>query len=142
MFLKPWREKGECHENFLSTTGAGASDPHYTWGALMVLIAIEEFIDANPWHGLRFGNLNPVEEGGIERYPVGGALYDVTLSFRGLQVKRNGKALFATDVPVEIRHVVFEAGRPRGEIRAERAGKLWIGTGAPREFPQGVSRIG
>jgi hypothetical protein len=107
MFLKPWREKAECHENFLSTTGAGSSDPHYTWGALMVLIAIEEFIDANPWHGLRFGNLEPVEAGGIERYPVGGALYDVSLSSGGLHVKRNGKALFATDVPVEIRHVVF-----------------------------------
>ena len=142
MFLKPWREKAECHENFLSTTGAGASDPHYTWGALMVLIAIEEFIDANPWHGLRFGNLEPVEEGGIERYPVGGALYDVTLSSGGLQVKRNGKPLFATDAPVEIRHVVFEEGRPSGEIRAKHAGKLWIGTGARREFPQGVSRIG
>jgi hypothetical protein len=141
MFLKPWREKAECHENFLSTTGAGSSDPHYTWGALMVLIAIEEFIDANPWHGLRFGNLEPVEAGGIERYPVGGALYDVSLSSGGLHVKRNGKALFATDVPVEIRHVVFDAGRPSGEIRTKRAGKLWIGTGAPREFPQGVSRI-
>lgn len=56
-------------------------------------------------------------------------------------MKRNGKPLFATDVPVEIRHVVFEGGRPSGEIRAKHAGKLWIGTGAPREFPQGVSRI-
>ena len=108
----------------------------------MVLIAIEQFIDANPWQGLRFGNLEPVEEGGIERYPVGDALYDVKLSAGGLRVKRNGKALFATDVPVEIRHVTFDAGRPRGEIRAKRAGKLWIGTGAPREFPQGVSRFG
>jgi len=142
MFLKPWREKGECHENFLSTTGEGSSDPHYTWGALMVLIAIEELIDANPWHGLRFGNLDPVEEGGIEGYPAGGALYDVKLSSSGLQVKRNNKALFATDVPVEVRHVVFDAGRVSGEIRAARAGRLWIGIGAPRAFPQGVSKIG
>ncbi len=142
MFLKPWREKGECHENFLSTTGEGASDPHYTWGALMVLIAIEELIDANPWHGLRFGNLQPVEEGSIERYQVGGALYDVNLSSGGVHVKRNGKALFATSVPAEIRHVVFEAGRVKGEIRAARAGKIWIGGGAAHEFPSGVSPIG
>jgi hypothetical protein len=142
MFLKPWREKGECHENFLSTTGEGSSDPHYTWGALMVLIAIEELIDANPWHGLRFGNLQPVEEGSIERYPAGGAHYDVTLSSGGLHVKRNAKALFATDVPVEIRHVEFDAGRVRGEIRASRAGKIWIGSAAPRAFPEGISRLG
>jgi hypothetical protein len=141
MFLKPWREKAECHENFLSTTGEGSSDPHYTWGALMVLIAIEELIDANPWQGLRFGNLDPVEEGGIERYPVSGALYDVKLSSGGLQVKRDGKALFATDVPVEIRQVVFDAGHVSGEIRAPRSGKIWVGTGAPRVFPKGISRI-
>ena len=60
MFLKPWREKGHCYENFLATTGEGSSDPHYTWGALMALIAVEEFVDINPWHGLRFGNLEPV----------------------------------------------------------------------------------
>jgi len=57
-------------------------------------------------------------------------------------VKRNNKALFATDVPVEVRHVVFDAGRVSGEIRAARAGRLWIGIGAPRAFPQGVSKIG
>ena len=56
-------------------------------------------------------------------------------------MKRDGKALFATDLPVEIRHVVFDGGRLSGEIRAKRAGKLWIGTRAPREFPPGVSRI-
>ena len=28
MFLPPWREKGNCHENFLATTGEGSSDPH------------------------------------------------------------------------------------------------------------------
>ena len=137
MFLKPWREKGECHENFLATTGEGSSDPHYTWGALMALIAMEELIDANPWHGLRFGNLSPVEEAGIERYPVGGAQYDVKLSPEGMQVKRDGKALFSTNVPVEIRHVVGT----HGEIRASRAGKIWIAGGAAREFPAGISRV-
>ena len=30
MFLRPWRERAECHENFLSTTGEVSSDPHYT----------------------------------------------------------------------------------------------------------------
>ena len=142
MFLKPWREKGECHENYLATTGEGSSDPHYTWGALMALIAVEELIDVNPWQGLRFGNLEPVEEGGIERYPASGALYDVKLSPAGLHVKRDGKALFATDAPVEIRHVAFDGGHVTGQIRAARAGKIWVGAGAAREFPAGMSRIG
>jgi hypothetical protein len=81
-----WRERAECHENYLSTTGEGSGDPHYTWGALMALIAVEEIVDANPWHGLRFGNLAPVEAGAIERYAIAGALYDIELSNDGLLV--------------------------------------------------------
>ena len=41
----------------------------------MVLVALEELIDINPWHGLRFGNLDPVEDAWIERYYVSGSYY-------------------------------------------------------------------
>jgi hypothetical protein len=140
MFLKPWREKGNCHENFLSTTGEGSSDPHYTWGALMALIAVEEFIDINPWHGLRFGTLEPVEAGAIERYPVAGALYDVELSEAGLHVKRDNRPLFTTDAPAEIRQVRFSAGRVDFEVRARQRVRVKVGTGEAREFGPGVTR--
>jgi hypothetical protein len=140
MFLKPWREKGNCHENFLSTTGEGSSDPHYTWGALMALIAVEEFIDANPWHGLRFGTPEPVEGGAIERYPVAGSHYDVELSKDGLLVKRDGRPLFTTDAPAEIRHVEFASGRVDFEVRARRPVRLRVGDRAPREFGPGLTR--
>ncbi len=142
MFLKPWREKGNCYENFLSTTGEGASDPHYTWGALMALIAVEEFIDVNPWHGLRFGTLEPVEAGAIERYPVAGALYDVDVSSAGLHVKRDNRPLFATDAPAEFRHVRFSPGRVDFEVRARQPVNVRIANGAAREFGPGTTRGG
>jgi putative isomerase len=141
MFFKPWREKAVCRENFLATTGAGSSDPHYTWGALMALIAVEELIDINPWHGLRFGNLEPIEAAGLERYPVGGALYDVQLSDQGLTVKRDGKSLFTATVPVEIRQVQFRNDRVQCEVRAGRPGQLRIGTGQPRDFATGLAHF-
>jgi hypothetical protein len=141
MFLKPWREKGECHENFLSTTGEGSSDPHYTWGALMILIGIEEYIDANPWHGLRFGTLEPVGPGAIKQYPVQNGFYDVTLSDRGLEVLRDGKKLFATDIPVEIRHVEFREGTVTAEVRSKRSGKINVGSGPQRPFSPGLTKI-
>lgn len=140
MFLRAWREKGECHENFLSTTGEGAGDPHYTWGALMALIAVEELIDANPWHGLRFGSLEAARAGGVERYPVAGALYDVSLSADGLEVKRDGRALFATDAPAEIRHVRFGNGSVDFEIRCSRGVGLRVGGGGAEQFGPGVTR--
>ncbi len=140
MFLKPWREKGNCHENFLATTGEGSSDPHYTWGALMALIAVEELVDANPWHGLRFGTLQPVEDAAIERYPVAGALYDVETSGRHLLVKRDGRELFNADAPVEIRHVEFTKGEVTFEVRAKSTVRVRVANGTPQKFDAGVTR--
>jgi hypothetical protein len=141
MFLKPWREQGHCYENFLATTGEGSSDPHYTWGALMVLIAVEELIDANPWHGLRFGNLDPVEEGSLKQYFVAGSFYDVALSGRGLEVQRDGRRLFATDSAVEIRHVEFHQNEVSFEVRTRKPVKIWAGSSPAQEFPVGLSRV-
>ena len=141
MFLKPWREKGECHENFLSTTGEGSSDPHYTWGALMVLIAIEEYIDANPWHGLKFGCLEPVEEGWIKQYPVQNALYDVGMSSKSLEIRRDGRLLFASDVPLEIRNVIFGRQAVSCEIRSKIAARVNIGSGAARQIGPGTTKL-
>jgi hypothetical protein len=142
MFFKAWRKNGECHENFSSITGEGTgqSDPHYTWGALMPLIAIEELIDINPWQGLRFGNLDPVAEAGIERYSVAGSLYDVFLSLNQLEVRKDGRFLLATDSPAEVRHVNFENGRMQFELRASHATRLRVGNGASREYGTGVSK--
>jgi len=107
----------------------------------MALIAVEEWIDINPWHGLRFGNLEPVEEGSIARYPVAGSLYDVTLGPRGLDVKRDGRRFFAADAPVEIRKVEIGAGRVRCEVRASRLVKLWIGSGPARSIAPGLASL-
>ena len=140
MFLKLWRERGECHENYLSTTGEGSSDPHYTWGTLLVLIAIEELIDANPWHGLRFGNVNPVEAGAIERYSIAGSLYDVSISSDHLEVRRDEHLLFRADRPVEIRHVEFEGDAVRFEVRSPKEFKLVLGNGRAQQFPHGLHK--
>ena len=106
----------------------------------MVLIAVEELIDANPWHGLRFGNLEPVESGSLKQYHVAGSLYDVALSERELEVHRDGRRLFATDSPVEIRHVEFHPGEVSFEVRSRKPVKVWAGSGPAQEFPAGLSR--
>jgi len=141
IFLKSWRGRGECQENYLSTTGDGSGDPHYTWGALMALIGVEEYIDANPWHGLRFGTLQPVQAGSLERYYVAGSLYDVALSAEAMEVRRDGKLLFAADAPLEIRHARLQEGRWHAEVRAARTARLRVGSAPAREVAIGVTRI-
>jgi Glycosyl hydrolase family 63 C-terminal domain len=140
MFLRPWRERAECYENFLSTTGEGSSDPHYTWGAMMVLIALEEIVDINPWHGLRFGNTEPVEEAGIRRYYVAGSLYDVWLSPQRLEVHRDGAFLFGADAPIEIRQVSFGDKRVTFEVRTTRPVNVRAGRSAAQQFPAGIHK--
>jgi hypothetical protein len=143
MFLTPWRGKGECHENFSAITGEGTgqSDPHYTWGALMALLAIEELIDINPWHGLRFGNLEPVAPASIRRYFVSGSLYDVAQSSDGLEVSKDGQLLFAADRPAEIRHVEFVGDQVRFEVRAGKPVKIRVQNNPARDFPAGVTKV-
>jgi hypothetical protein len=106
-----------------------------------VLIAIEELIDANPWHGLRFGNLVPVEEAEIRRYRVGEFLYDVHLSNRRLEVQRDGKPLFSADAPVEIKQVRFNGKRVTGEVRTVKPVAFTIGVGQPRKLESGSSKF-
>ncbi len=143
MFLRAWRDKGECHENFSAITGEGTgqSDPHYTWGALMALLAIEELIDINPWHGLRFGNLEPVAPAGIRRYYVSESVYDVTQSSDGLEVSKDGQLLFATNGPAEIRHVEFAGDQVRFELRAGKPVKVRVRNNPARDFPAGLTKV-
>jgi hypothetical protein len=106
----------------------------------MALLAIEELIDINPWHGLRFGNLEPVAPAGIRRYFVSGSPYDVTQSSDGLEVSRDAQLLFAADKPVEIRHVSFMGDQVRFEVRARTPVKIRVRNSPPREFPAGLTK--
>jgi hypothetical protein len=107
---------------------------------MMVLIAVEELVDVNPWHGLRFGNLEPVEAGAIERYRVAGSLYDVECSRDGLLVRRDGRQLFRSDGPVEVRHVRVSGARVAFEVRTRDRVALQAGRGSSRTYEAGLSR--
>jgi len=141
MYQNEWRTKRQIHENYYSTTGVGSGDPHYTWGALLALITVEELIDANPWHGLRIGYLNPVEAGAIRRYYVAGSLYDVEISSSHLLVHRDGRQLFEADAPIELRHIEFHQDSVSFELRTARSVSLRIGTASKRVFPEGTHRV-
>ena len=41
LFMRNWTKSGWCGENFRSDTGVVLGDKHYTWGALMCLVGLE-----------------------------------------------------------------------------------------------------
>ena len=47
LFMHEWLRDGSCSENYLSTNGTHSRDPHYTWGALLNLIALESIVDVD-----------------------------------------------------------------------------------------------
>ncbi|MYL05500.1 MAG: hypothetical protein F4012_01325 [Gemmatimonadales bacterium] len=59
MFLADRRRTGFCRENFDARSGRGRGRRFQSWGPLFALGAIEEFVDACPWRGLRTGSRLP-----------------------------------------------------------------------------------
>ncbi len=47
LFMTNWNNARVCGENYLSSEGKQSSDPHYTWGALLNLIALESIVDVD-----------------------------------------------------------------------------------------------
>ena len=141
MYMKPWRDKGEFHENFLSTSGGDDEKAckHYSWGALMALISIEELTDINPTDGLRFGNLYPQAEGGVTSYEIAGASYDVEISPDHFAVRRNGVAFVEADNPLELRHVALNNGQLSCIARTLRNTKIQIGNDHTKLLPIGTT---
>ena len=59
MFLADRRRTGFSRENFDARDGQGRGHRFQSWGPLFAVGAIEEFVDASPWRGLRIGSRLP-----------------------------------------------------------------------------------
>jgi putative isomerase len=123
VFLMNWRKSNRVCENYNSESGDGAdvpnSDPLYAWGALMGYIGIQEFADINKREGLRFGNLSG-KKGSIRNFRIGMHSYDVSISEKGLAVRRDGKKIFSTNAPAIVRNLVYAARRIWFEFIGEK----------------------
>lgn len=126
-FLKNWRTHNHVCENYNSVNGDGTdvpnSDPLYAWGALMGYVGLQELADANSREGLRFGNLSG-REGEAGNLRIGGHVYDVSMSAKGLSVGRDGKRLFTTDAPAIVRKFSSRGRRVSLELISVRASRI------------------
>ena len=83
MFLADHRRTGFCRENFDARSGRGRGRRFQSWGPLFALGALEEFVHACPWRGLRIGSRLPAfvaGPAGIEAVRVAGRARTVELS--------------------------------------------------------------
>jgi hypothetical protein len=108
LFMDDWKINQHDNEQYLAWGGSGGGDTHYTWGALLCLVGLEQYIDQNPWEGLRFGALSPASSGEFRGSNWGGHTYDVTIGPDKTLLRRDGSIRFQANAGVVVRQ--YQAG--------------------------------
>jgi hypothetical protein len=122
LFMDDWRVNQHDDEEYYAWGGSTGNDSstHYTWGALLCLVPLEQYIDVNPWEGLRFGALNPPEEGVFHRAVWGNHTYDITLGPHKTALVRDGQERFDADAGVVVRNYQASASQVAFGLKAAR----------------------
>jgi hypothetical protein len=91
---------------------------------LLPLVAVEEYIDLNPWDGLRFGILNPPAEGEFRGAIWNGQTYAVTVGSKRTALLRDRHLRFEADAGVVVREYEATPSRLSFYIICERAVRI------------------
>ena len=124
LFMDDWQTRQRTNEQYYAWGGSAGGDVHYTWGALLCLIAMEQFIDENPWDGLRFGALQPAHESQLLGVMWKQHRYDVTIGPELTSVRRDGQIRFAANAGVVVRNYSLAPDGLAFSIRATRATRV------------------
>jgi len=124
LFMDDWRVNQHDNELYLASGGRGKGDPHYTFGTLLPLIATDEYIDTNPWDGLRFGVLNPHAGGEFRGAIWEGHTYGITIGPQSTALVRDGLLRFEADSGVVVRKYQAENSRISFSLVCERVTRV------------------
>jgi len=91
----------------LARTGEAGGHRYQSWGPLLALIAVEEYIDLTPWEGFRFGILQPDKKGEILRIAIQGRHYDIKVSPGETRMKEEGRDIIKANGGMVFRHFLY-----------------------------------
>ncbi|MCL5671784.1 MAG: hypothetical protein M1423_10925, partial [Acidobacteria bacterium] len=103
LYMDDWKRNQHDDEQYFAWGGSAGGDKHYTWGALLCLAGLEQYIDSNPWDNLRFGALDPSARGEFHGVKLEGHAYDVTIGPAVTKLVRDGAMRFQADSGVVVR---------------------------------------
>jgi hypothetical protein len=132
LFMDDWRHNQHDNEQYYAWGGSAGGDTHYTWGVLLCLAPLEQYIDVNPWEGLRFGALDPPAEGDFRHTVWGNRPYDIAISPNGTVLSRDGQQRFKANAGVVVRNYHTSASQLTFSLKATRPV-----TAATMEFENG-----
>jgi hypothetical protein len=122
LYMDDWRGNQHDDEEYYAWGGGTGNDSstHYTWGALLCLIPLEQYIDVNPWEGLRFGAIDPPATGEFYRAVWEQHSYDVTVGPERTALARDGIDRFQADAGVVVRNYKATESRVTFTLKAKR----------------------
>lgn len=120
LFMEDWRTNQHTNEQYYAWGGSAGGDKHYTWGALLCLIPMEQYLDQTPWGGFRFGALNPKESGRLTNIVWARHRYDITIGPNHTALERDGSVRFEADSGVVVRNYLPEPNGLTFSIKADR----------------------
>jgi len=133
LFMGDWKKNQHDDEQYYAWGGSAGGDKHYTWGALLCLASLEQYLDVNPWDGLRFGALNPPAKGEFQRVKLGRHVYAVSIGPKITRLIRDGKTRFQASGGVVVRDYTVKPSSLSFSIHAGRTTHL-----TTKEFASGT----
>ena len=132
LFMNDWKTDQHDNEQYHASGGNGGGDTHYTWGALLCLAGLNQYIDENPWEGLRFGALAPPSSGEFVAGKWGGHDYEVAIGPEKTAMTRDGQLRFEATSGVVVRQYQAESSRLSFTLHGEKGSRV-----TTREFDAG-----
>lgn len=126
LFLRSWENFQLCPENYDSRTGEAGGNRYQGWGALLALMAVEEYVDFNPWEGFRFGILNPEKKGTLYRISIQGRHYDVNISKGNTWLKEEGNEILKANGGAVFRHFFYSENEVSFEVKSLKSRKIKV----------------
>ncbi len=124
LFMDDWNTNQHDNEQYHASGGNGGGDTHYTWGALLCLAGLNQYIDENPWDGLRFGALAPPSSGEFRAGKWGGHGYQVAIGPEKTAMARDGKPRFQASSGVVVRQYHVESSRLSFVLNSEKGSRV------------------
>jgi Trehalase len=133
LFMTDWHANQHTNEQYYAWGGSAGGDKHYTWGALLCLIPVEQYIDETPWDGLRFGSLNPPENGELSNITWNHHGYDIAIGPDHTAMTRDRDVRFEATAGVVVRHYTLDSRGLSFAVKTVRAVTI-----TTRERPSGT----
>ncbi len=126
LFLRSWQNFQISPENFDSRTGEAGGERYQSWGPLLALIGIEEYLDFTPWEGFRFGILSPDRKGKLERLAIQGRHYKVEVSRSSTKLIEEDRDILKADGGAVFRRFLYSENEVSFEIKSLKKRKIAV----------------